>query len=88
MQLKPMAPRPDGAVPQSKTPNARLRLMAASCALLSAGAVRSPEARAAAADSGVADDWSVNSALAYYHEDGRIRAIEPVVDLAKVFANG
>jgi Protein of unknown function (DUF3570) len=78
MQLKPM----------EKMPNARLRLMAASCALLSAGAVRSPEARAAVADAAVADDWSVDSALAYYHEDGRIRAIEPVVDVAKVFANG
>ena len=78
MQLKPV----------EKRPNARLRLMAASAALLSAGAVRSPEARAAAADSGVADDWSVNSALAYYHENGRIRAIEPVVDVARVFSNG
>jgi hypothetical protein len=88
MQLKVMAPPLGGAVPQSKVPNARLRLMAASCALLSAGAVRSPEARAANGDSGLLDDWSVNSALAYYHEDGRIHAIEPVVDVAKVFANG
>jgi hypothetical protein len=62
--------------------------MAASCALLSAGAARSPDARAANGDSGLLDDWSVNSALAYYHEDGRIHAIEPVVDIAKVFANG
>jgi uncharacterized protein DUF3570 len=79
MQLKPTAPN---------TPNARRRLMAASCALLSAGAVRSPEARAANGDSGLLDDWSLNTALAYYHEDGRIHAIEPVVDVAKVFANG
>ena len=34
------------------------------------------------------EDWSVDSALAYYHEDGRIQAIEPVVDVAKVFADG
>ncbi len=62
--------------------------MAASCALLSAGAARSQDARAVSADSGVLDDWSINSALAYYHEDGRIHAIEPIVDVAKVFANG
>jgi len=40
------------------------------------------------ADSGLLEDWSVDSALAYYHEDGRIQAIEPVVDVAKVFADG
>jgi hypothetical protein len=74
--------------PVAHTPTARRRLMAASCALLSAGAVRSPEARAANGDGGLLDDWSLNSALAYYHEDGRIHAIEPVVDVAKVFANG
>lgn len=39
-------------------------------------------------DSGLLEDWSVDSALAYYHEDGRIQAIEPVVDVAKVFADG
>ena len=37
---------------------------------------------------GLLEDWSVDSALAYYHEDGRIQAIEPVVDVAKVFADG
>ena len=88
MQLKPEAPCPEATVPQPTTANVRRRLMAASCALLSAGAVRSQEARTAADGSGLLDDWSVNSALAYYHEDGRIRAIEPVVDIAKVFADG
>jgi len=39
-------------------------------------------------NSGLLEDWSVDSALAYYHEDGRIQAIEPVVDVAKVFADG
>jgi hypothetical protein len=39
-------------------------------------------------DSGLLEDWSVDSALAYYHEDGRIQALEPVVDVAKVFADG
>ncbi len=62
--------------------------MAASCALLGAGAARSQEAHMAPPDSGLLEDWSVDSALAYYHEDGRIEAIEPVVDLAKVFADG
>jgi len=38
--------------------------------------------------SGLLEDWSVDSALAYYHEDGRIQAIEPVVDVAKFFADG
>jgi Protein of unknown function (DUF3570) len=65
-----------------------MRLMAASCALLGAGAARSQETHMAPSDSGLLEDWSVDSALAYYHEDGRIQAIEPVVDVAKVFADG
>ncbi|MGD0490488.1 MAG: DUF3570 domain-containing protein [Steroidobacteraceae bacterium] len=81
MQLKPKAPLPPGA-------RTRRRLMAASCALLSAGAARSQQTTMAAPDSGLLEDWSVDSALAYYHEDGRIQAVEPVVDLAKVFADG
>ena len=81
MQLKPKAAPP-------KSANMRRRLMAASCALLGAAGARSQEARVAPADSGVLEDWSVDSALAYYHEDGRIQAIEPVVNVAKVFANG
>ena len=81
MQLKPKALPPKNGV-------ARRRLMAASCALLGAGAARSQEAHMAPANSGLLEDWSVDSALAYYHEDGRIQAIEPVVDVAKVFADG
>jgi Protein of unknown function (DUF3570) len=61
--------------------------MAASCALLSAGAARSQKA-SAPADSGLLEDWSVDSALAYYHEDGRVQAIEPVVYVSKDFADG
>lgn len=79
MQLKTAAPN---------MPTARRRLIAASCALLSAGAVRSPEARAANGEGGLFDDWSLDTALAYYHEDGRIHAIEPIVDVAKAFVNG
>ena len=81
MQLKPKAPQPNLA-------NARRRLVAASCALLGAAAARSQQAHVAPADSGLLEDWSVDSALAYYHENGRIMAIEPVVDVAKVFADG
>src|ERR1700683_5250900 len=81
MQLKQKAPA-------SKAGAARRRLMAASCALLGAGAARAQEAHMAPPDSGLLEDWSVDSALAYYHENGRIQAIEPVVDVAKVFANG
>jgi hypothetical protein len=81
VQLKPKSP-------PSKMGTARMRLMAASCALLGAGAARSQETHMAPSDSGLLEDWSVDSALAYYHEDGRIEAIEPVVDLAKVFADG
>jgi hypothetical protein len=62
--------------------------MAASCALLGAGAARSQDTHMAPPDSGLLEDWSVDSALAYYHEDGRIQAIEPVVNVAKVFADG
>jgi hypothetical protein len=81
MQLKPK-------VPPARPESTRRRLMAASCALLSAGAARSQEASVATAGSGLLDDWSVDSALAYYHEDGRVQAIEPVVDVSKVFADG
>ena len=81
MQLKPR-------VPLTQQAPARRRLMAASCALLSAGAARSEQPTPAPVDSGLLEDWSVDSALAYYHEEGRIQAVEPVVDVAKVFADG
>jgi len=79
MQLKPKPPAAWAA---------RRRLMAASCALLSAGAARGQQTNIAPPDSALLEDWSVDSALAYYHENGRIQAVEPVVDVAKVFANG
>jgi hypothetical protein len=81
MQLKPRARLPDTSV-------ARRRLMAASCALLSAGPARSQASRIADAVSGLLQDWTVDSALAYYHENGRIEAIEPVVDVSRNFADG
>ncbi|MGO9934419.1 MAG: DUF3570 domain-containing protein [Steroidobacteraceae bacterium] len=81
MQLKPKPP----VSPPAST---RRRLMAASCALLSASAARAQETQMAPTDSGLFEDWSVDSALAYYHEDGRIQAVEPVVDVSKIYANG
>jgi len=72
----------------------RLRLIAASCALLGAGGARAQSGDAVApltpsiATPAPSDEWQIDSALAYYHEDGRIRAIEPVVDVAKNLANG
>lgn len=61
--------------------------MAASCALLGAAA-RAQDGQAAAPREPLLADWSLDTALAYYHEDGRIQAIEPVVAVAKAFANG
>jgi hypothetical protein len=84
MQLKPKAPHANPA----NAPNARRRLVAASCALLGAAGARGQQAHPAAAESGLLEDWSVDTALAYYHENGRILAVEPVVDVAKVFADG
>ena len=72
----------------AKAAHTRRQLMAASCALLGAAAARGQDTRVAPADSGLLDNWSVDSALAYYHEDGRIQAIEPVVNIAKLFADG
>ncbi len=86
MQLKPKA-----RLPLARSPNAsvaRRRLMAASCALLSAGAARSQASRIEDTVNGLLKDWSVDSALAYYHENGRIQAIEPVVDVSRIYADG
>jgi Protein of unknown function (DUF3570) len=81
MQLKAKVPLPQRA-------QTRRHLMAASCALLGAGAARSQPPAPAPVDSGLLEDWSVDSALAYYHEDGRVQAVEPVVEVGKVFADG
>jgi hypothetical protein len=81
MQLKPKPPRIGSA-------KMRRGLMAASCALLGAAGARAQDTHAAPADSGILEDWSVDSALAYYHEDGRIQAIEPIVNVSKLFADG
>ena len=62
--------------------------MAASCALLSAGGARAQASDSTPYLKGLLENLSVDSALAYYHEDGRIQAIEPIVDVVKTFANG
>jgi Protein of unknown function (DUF3570) len=80
MQLTPKSP--------PKVGQGRRRLMAATCALLGAGATRAQQASLAPADSRLFEDWSVDSALAYYHEDGRIDAVEPIVNVSKAFADG
>ncbi|HEY2683142.1 MAG TPA: DUF3570 domain-containing protein [Steroidobacteraceae bacterium] len=58
----------------------------ASCALLGSAA-RAQEPSTPLIDR-LLDGVSVNSAVAYYHENGRIQAVEPVVDISKTFANG
>jgi hypothetical protein len=81
MQLKAPAP------PQTPA-SARLRLIAASCALLGAASTRAQQTNGQSLSNGPLQDWSVDSALAYYQEEGRIRAIEPIVNVAKEFADG
>jgi Protein of unknown function (DUF3570) len=66
----------------------RQRLMLASCALLSAGGARAQAPEPAPLFNGLLENVSVDSALAYYHENGRIQAVEPIVNVAKTFANG
>lgn len=66
--------------------------MAASCALLGASAANAQEAVGTQKEESplnrLLDGVSFDSALAYYREDGRIQAIEPVVNLSKTFASG
>jgi hypothetical protein len=61
-------------------------LAAAACTLLG----MPPQAAGADfLDQGVdiAKEWNLDSALAYYHENGRIQAVEPVVSLSRMFAD-
>jgi hypothetical protein len=66
--------------------------MAASCALLGASAANAQEAVGTQKEPSLLDrvleGVSFDSALAYYREDGRIQAVEPVVNLSKTFASG
>ena len=93
------APTPAAAAAAiEKTPSPRAasqvrrQLMAASCALLGAGAAQSQEAAGTQKEESplnrLLEGVSFDSALAYYREDGRIQAIEPVVNVSKTFAGG
>jgi hypothetical protein len=66
--------------------------MVASCALLGASAAQSQQALGTQKDEGLLnrllEGVSFDSALAYYREDGRIQAVEPVVNVSKTFASG
>jgi Protein of unknown function (DUF3570) len=70
-----------------KLPRARMKLAAASWALLGAVPSHAQNMDAVSADDG-GGDWSIDSALAYYHENGRIQAIEPIVDLKDDLGDG
>ena len=75
---------------QLKTDPAQLRrrLIAASCALLTTSAARSQEAAVTGFVQDVLKEWQFESALAYYHEDGRIQAVEPVVSASRDYGDG
>ena len=67
---------------------ARRRLIAASCALLTAATARSEETSVPEKLGRLLENWQVQSAVAYYHENGRIQAIEPVVNAALETSDG
>jgi Protein of unknown function (DUF3570) len=73
---------------KAETSTVRRRLIAASCALLSTSAARSQESSDPGFVNSLLKDWRVESALAYYHEDGRIQAIEPVVTASHDYGDG
>ena len=75
---------------QLKTDEAQLRrrLIAASCALLATSAAHSQEAAITGFVQDVLKEWQFESALAYYHEDGRIQAVEPVVSAGRDYGDG
>jgi hypothetical protein len=66
----------------------RRHLIAASCALLSASPARSQESVDPGLVGRLLKDWQLESALAYYHEDGRIQAVEPVVSASHDYGDG
>jgi hypothetical protein len=70
-----------------ETGTVRRRLIAASCTLLTASSARAQEIAKLLADI-EKTDWHLDSALAYYHEDGRIMAVEPVVNLSRDYGDG
>jgi len=75
---------------QLKSPPAQLRrrLIAASCALLTTSAARSQDAAEGSFVGRLIKEWQLESALAYYHENGRVQAIEPVVSASHDYGDG
>lgn len=77
MQLKP------------KSAGVRRALIAASCALLGNSRAHSQELPAATEEGSAGQiHWIFDSAVAYYHEDGRVQAIEPIVNATKDYQDG
>ena len=71
------------------TGSLRGKLIAASCALLGGA----PAARAETQDvvgtiNRALTDWQLDAALAYYHENGRVQAVEPVINAEHELADG
>ncbi|HEY0339442.1 MAG TPA: DUF3570 domain-containing protein, partial [Steroidobacteraceae bacterium] len=66
----------------------RRRLIAASCALLTTSAARGQETPAPGLVDRALKDWQFESALAYYHEDGRIQAVEPMISASRDYGDG
>lgn len=66
----------------------RRRLIAASCALLGSSAARAEQDSFTQQFGRLVEDWQVQSALAYYREQGRIQAIEPVISAVRDLSDG
>ena len=66
----------------------RRRLIAASCALLGSSAARGEQGSVTDQIGRLIEDWKIQSALAYYREDGRIQAIEPVISAVRDLSDG
>jgi hypothetical protein len=69
--------------------NLRSKLIAASCALLGGAPVAGAETHDVVDTINRAlTDWQLDAALAYYHENGRIQAVEPVINAEHDLADG
>jgi hypothetical protein len=66
----------------------RRRLIAASCALLGSSAARAEQGSVTDEIGRLMENWKIQSALAYYREDGRIQAIEPVISAVRDLSDG
>jgi hypothetical protein len=72
-----------------KSVGVRPALIAASCALLGNSRAHSQELPATTEEGGAGQiHWVFDSAVAYYHENGRVQAIEPIVNASKDYQDG